>query len=131
MPTKNFHHPKLLVGNAHNAYMAFGWQFCFYPLYMYFCIFPAWAMPEINAELEHIEAICHNVLPEFGINLPVLFGFCWQVKKYEYPHDAICIKTLKHYDYLHHTKTSFRQPFVLLPEIIGTSRVTRDLHFWI
>jgi hypothetical protein len=49
---------------------------------MYIGIFPAGAVPQINAELKHIESVGHNIFPEPGIYLPVLFGFCWQIKKY-------------------------------------------------
>lgn len=71
-------------------------QDSFYSLYMHLGIFPAGAMAQVNAELKHIEAVGHDILSEFGVNLPVFFGFSRQVKKYEYPHDAICVESLKH-----------------------------------
>ena len=82
MPPEYFHHAKLFVGNAHDAYMPFGWQYCFYSFYMYIRIFTAGTMAQVNAELKHSKAIGHNVFAETGIYLPVLFGFCWQIKKY-------------------------------------------------
>jgi hypothetical protein len=48
---------------------------------MYIGVFPAAAMAQINAELEHLEAIGQDILPEFGINFPVLFGFRGKVEK--------------------------------------------------
>jgi hypothetical protein len=91
-----FHHPKLFIGHAHNAYMSFWGQNFLYPFNMNIGIFPAAAMPYVHAELEHAKPVSHDLLAEFGVILPVLFGFSRQIKKYKYPHDAICIKAFKH-----------------------------------
>jgi hypothetical protein len=56
---------------------------------MHIGVFPAGAMPHVYAELEHIEAIRHNIFAKFRVQLLILFGFGWQVKEYKYPHDAI------------------------------------------
>jgi len=95
-PPKNFHHPELFIGNAHNPDMSFGGKNALYSFYMHVCIFPAGTVAQVNAELEHIEPIGHNILAEFGVDLPVLFGFRRQVEKYKYPHDAVCVKAFKH-----------------------------------
>lgn len=71
--------------------MPFGRQYAFDSFNMHIGIFPAGAMTQVNAELEHIEAIRQNFLPEFGVDLPVFFGFRGKIKKYKYPHDAICV----------------------------------------
>lgn len=96
MPPEYLHHSKLFIRNAHDPHMALWREDLFYPLYMDFSILPAGAMTQVNAELEHIEPIAHNLLSEPGIYFPVLLGFGWQVKKYEHPHDTVCIKTVKH-----------------------------------
>jgi hypothetical protein len=44
---------------------------------MDFCVFFAAAMPDVHAELKHIEAIRHYFFPELRIVLPVFFGFSW------------------------------------------------------
>jgi hypothetical protein len=56
---------------------------------MHIGVFPAAAMPDIRAELEHLEAIRQNSLTELSVGLPVLLGFGRQIKHYEYPHNAI------------------------------------------
>jgi hypothetical protein len=76
------HHPKLLIRDAHNPHMPFGGQDGLYPFYMHVGIFPAGAVAEVNAELEHAEPVGHNVLAEFRIDLPLLFGLGRQVEEY-------------------------------------------------
>ena len=72
--------------------MSFRRQDGFYPVNMNIRIFPAGAVTQVNAELEHIKAVGHYVLAEPGIYLPVLFGFCRQVKVHKYPHNAVLNK---------------------------------------
>jgi hypothetical protein len=79
---KYFHHTELLVGNAHDTYMTFRWQYLFYPFYMRLRIFPAATVPHINAELEHLETIFQDVLAEPGIYFSLRLGFRGKVKKY-------------------------------------------------
>lgn len=93
---ENFHHTKLFIGNTHDANMPLLGKDFFHPFNMHVCIFLAGAVPQVNAELEHVETIRDNILSEFGIDLPVFFGFCRKIKKYKYPHDAVCIETFKH-----------------------------------
>jgi hypothetical protein len=107
MSTEDFHHSELFVGNTHDAYMPFWGKNVFYPLDMYLRIFPAGAVPQVYAELEHIEAVGHNIFPEPGIYFPILFSFCWQVKKYEYPHNSIGIESLKHHFYVQGCQPSY------------------------
>jgi len=94
--TKNLHHPELLIGDAHYPDISFRRQHSFHPLDMDFRILPAGAMPQVNAELEHLEPIRYNILSEPGIDLPVLFGFCRKIEEYKYPHDPVSIETFKH-----------------------------------
>jgi hypothetical protein len=70
-------------------------QYLFHPLNMHIGVLPAAAMPQINTKLEHLETISHNLLSEFGIYFPVLFSLGWQIKKYQNPHNAVCVKAFK------------------------------------
>jgi hypothetical protein len=56
---------------------------------MYLRVLGTGAMAQVNAELEHLEAIFQNVLAETGIDFSFLGRFGWQVKKYEYPHNSV------------------------------------------
>lgn len=82
MSPEYFHHAKLLVGHTHNTHMPFGRQDFFDPADVYIGILPAAAVPQIDAELEHLEAITLYLFTEQGIVLPVLFGVSRQVEKY-------------------------------------------------
>ena len=97
---ENLHHSKLFIGNTHNADMTFGRKDSFYSLYMHIGILTAGAVAQVNAELEHIEPVGHYFLTEPGIYFPVLFSFSWQVKKYKYPHDAVCIESFEHIPFM-------------------------------
>src|SRR2546423_8112912 len=81
MTAKYLHHAELLVCHAHNTYMPLGRKYLFNPFNMHIGVFPAAAMSQVNAELEHLEAIGNNLLPEPGVYFPVLFGFRGKVEK--------------------------------------------------
>ncbi len=76
--------------------MSFCGKNFFNPLYMYIRVFPAGTVAQVDAELKHVEAIGHDLFAELRIYLAFLFGFSWQVKKYKYPHDTVCVKSFKH-----------------------------------
>jgi hypothetical protein len=52
-------------------------------------VFPAGAMPDIHAELEHGKPVRHDFLSEQRIVFPVSFGFGRKVKKNKHPHYTI------------------------------------------
>lgn len=91
MTLEYLHHSELLVGDAHDAHVALGRQARLRPFYMDLCVFPAAAMPHVNAELEHLEAVVEHFFAEHGIILPVLLCFRRKIEKYQHPHDTICI----------------------------------------
>jgi hypothetical protein len=88
---KQFYHPELLIRKLENAYMPFGREKAFHPFNMHIRILAAGAMAHINTELEHLETIRQQLLPENGVGFPVFFGFCREVKKYKYPHNAVSV----------------------------------------
>jgi hypothetical protein len=69
--------------------MPFIRQDFFDPFYMDIGIFPAAAVPHIHGELEHLETVSQDVFTEFGIDFTLCLGFRRQIKKYEYPQNAI------------------------------------------
>jgi len=91
MAMENLHHPKLLVGNAHNADVPFFRQDLFDPDNVDIRIFPTTAVAHVNGELEHLKTIFHDVLTEPGVYFTLRLGFRWQVKKYQYPQYSIRI----------------------------------------
>lgn len=93
---KNLHHSELFIGDTHYPNISFRRQDLFYSLNMHLGILPAGAMPQVNAELKHLEPIRYNILPEPSIDLPVLFGFCRKIEEYKYPHYPVSIETFKH-----------------------------------
>ncbi len=71
--------------------MTLSGQDLLYPLYMHVGIFPATAMPDIQAELEHRKPVVEYLLAEFRIDLSLGFCFRWQVEHNNYPHNTIGI----------------------------------------
>ena len=89
MSLEDLNHAKLLICNTHNANVAFWWQDGFDSFSVHLCVFAAAAMPEVHAELKHLEAIRQHALSKAYVVLPVGFGFRWQVEHNEYPHSSI------------------------------------------
>ncbi len=54
---KQLHIPKLLIGNTKNTDLAGWWEKTFYSFHVYFSVFSAGAMSQINRKLEHRETI--------------------------------------------------------------------------
>ena len=93
---ENLHLAKLLVGDTHDANVAKLRHERLHSLDVYFRVFPAWAMPQIDGKLEHCEAVGHNALAEIGVGLSLLLRLRWQIKKHQYPHNAIFTETVHH-----------------------------------
>ena len=91
MPAEYFHHAELLVGDAHDTYMAFFREPAFDSFYMHIGIFLAAAMAHVDAELKHLETVSQNILSEFSIDFLVLLCFSGQIEKDKHPHNAICV----------------------------------------
>ena len=90
---EEFDHPKLLIGNLHNAHLPLFGQGIFGAFYMHGRIFPTGTEPHIDTELEHGKAIVQKILTKLGRILPVRQSLCWQVKKNEYPHATVLVET--------------------------------------
>jgi hypothetical protein len=58
---------------------------------MHFCIFTAWAMPQVYRKLKHGKPVGHNLLPETRGYFPFFFGNNRQIKKYQYPQNPVFI----------------------------------------
>src|SRR5688572_27759531 len=69
-------------------------QVPFRPFNVHFSIFLAWAMSQINTELKHTEPVVNQLLTKPRRSLSLSSGFCRQIKKYQYPHNSISIKTM-------------------------------------
>lgn len=74
------HIAKLLVGNTQNAHIAPWGQMRLDAFDVHLGIFAAGAVAYVYGELEHDKAILEHFLSKRGIDLPVLFGFGWQVE---------------------------------------------------
>ena len=46
-------------------------------------------MADVDGELEHCEAVAHQVLAELGCCLAFLLGIGWEVKEHENPHNPV------------------------------------------
>lgn len=74
------HIAKLLVGNAQYAHVALRGEMPLHPFYVHLGILAAGAVAYVYGELEHDKAVLEHFLSKRGIDLPVLFGFGWQVE---------------------------------------------------
>ncbi len=70
------------------------WEVFLHPKLVFFCTFPAGAMPDVHAELKHIKSRFEHFLPEQDIISPVLGSFSREVKHNDQPHDAVSIETV-------------------------------------
>ena len=55
---KYLHHPKLLICDAHYAYIALWWKVVFGTDNVYLSIFAAATMAHVYAELKHLKTVC-------------------------------------------------------------------------
>jgi len=90
---KEFNVPKLLICDAHDAHFSKLWQHIFYSLPMYLCILHTGTMAYVNGELEHGKTIFHETLAKLYIFFLVLFRLCWQIEKYQKPHNPVFAKS--------------------------------------
>ena len=90
-----FHLSKLLIGNTQYSHLTEFGKHVFYPLYMYIGVFATWTMAQINRKLKHGKTVVDQFLAEIGVCLLLLFGFGWQIEKYQYPHNSIFTKTFQ------------------------------------
>ena len=79
---KQLYVAELLVGDAHDAYLAKLWQYGFYSLFMNFRILHAGTMTDIDGKLKHGEAILYQTLAEQRVFTDVFLRLCWQVEQY-------------------------------------------------
>ena len=85
----------LLVCNRENTYGPIFWYKAFYPFDVNIHTLIGTAMPDINRELHHGEAIFLQVLTEECCVMAFFLCSHRQVEEYEQPHDMICIKSVK------------------------------------
>lgn len=88
---KNLNISKLFIGYAHDSDVSAFRKQRFNSFYMYLRIVHTRTMSDVDRELEHGETIAHDVLTEFGSNLPVFLCFCRQIIKHENPHNSIFV----------------------------------------
>jgi len=91
MPPEDLHHAKLLVCNAQDTDMPFAGQYLLDPPDVDIRILLAAAVPQVQAELEHLEPVRQHILAKMGIVLPVLLGLGRQIEHDNHPHDTVRI----------------------------------------
>ena len=91
---KYLHITKLLVGDTQNADVTKLGHKRLHPFDMHLSVLITWAMPEINRELEHSEAIGHDAFTESGIGLTLLLRLGRQIKKHQHPHNSVFAKSV-------------------------------------
>lgn len=97
LSNKDFHIPKLLVGNANDSYFSFVGNKFLYSTDVYLHIFFTGTMPDIDGELKHCKSIFNKVFSKKGMLPPFPFCLCWEIKENHYPHDSIFAKTVHIY----------------------------------
>ena len=92
-PIEEFDVCKLFVRYSQNTNMSILRDGCLNATDVYAHVLSAGAMPDVDGELEHGEAIAHDVFTEFGRSLTFLLGICGEVKENEDPHDSVLTET--------------------------------------
>lgn len=93
-PVKHFYIAKLFVGNTHYRHMTILRKKRFHTFDMDFSILHARTMAHIYGHLKHSKAITLQILTEQSILFSVFLCFSRQIKKYQYPHNAILTKPI-------------------------------------
>ena len=86
------------ICDAHHGHMPKLGKKTFDSFDVYRRIIHAGTMPHIDGKLEHAESIHLQTFSKERIFPFVFLGLCWQIKEYEYPHDAIFTKSIHSYE---------------------------------
>lgn len=76
-PDKQFHIPKLFIGDTENSYLASGRKEAFNSFDMHIGVFPTGTVPQVNRKLKHSEPILNQFFAKIRINFPIFLCFSW------------------------------------------------------